>query len=788
MAFSERLSFVIQQLGGDRVVRALDDIRKSGEKAGRSVGDANDIIEKKSSLADRALGKLGLTGKVTAGELKGGLAAGAAAAGAAVGAFLVDSAQKASALLEQVSATRITFGEASDEMERWAQTADSSLGLSARAALNAANSFGNFFKNVGISDETSAELSRGLVQLAGDLASFKDLDPGDVLEKLRSGLAGETEPLRALGVFLNEAKVQSKAMELGLGGAHGELSDGAKILARYSIILDKTKDAQGDLARTSDSLANQQREQTAQWENFQATVGKVAIPTLAGFTGEANKSIGVVDMLASKVGGAGKVFETAGRTAFGMIPFWGDLSRAQDAFGDSSENSAKSLEEALAVYHDLVMSGTEGEGALADAKKDVVDAANREIAAQNTLSAVMSDTTDKVREQAEAYQRLDKRLRERTQAVSDLPDSQRDLASALDDVAEAEQALADARSGPDPAEVADAEDALASARLSTRDATDALADAQDRLNELRRDAPDPLELARKEQRAAEARTGQKKADVELREAQEELERVRRAGAGADYVEEAELKVEEAQNRVTDASLDTREAQKELDDARRGSATRAKEIERAERDVERAAIAVREARRGEKTAEDELDRVRNPDRVRAIRDAENELADAVERAADASQRVAENQQKISATAATTGETVLRTQIGALMTLLSLLPAGSPAATSIQTAIDDLSKLLPSSGYDYRAGKGQLRQHGGPVWPGTWLVGERGPELLSLNGSGTVHSASETTRMLGGGSRVFSFEGANFYVADLAGLIHEAEERASLANLTFFGNAA
>jgi hypothetical protein len=81
-----------------------------------------------------------------------------------------------------------------------------------------------------------------------------------------------------MGVFLSEAKVKAKAMEMGLADAHGELSEGAKVLARYQLILDETRTAQGDFARTSDQLANQQRIRNAELINAQAELGESFAP------------------------------------------------------------------------------------------------------------------------------------------------------------------------------------------------------------------------------------------------------------------------------------------------------------------------------------------------------------------------------------------------------------------------------------------------------------------------------------------------------------------------------
>lgn len=203
------------------------------------------------------------------------LGLGVAGAGLAfVAPMLGDMTTAASNLNEQVNKSNVVFGSAAAGVQRFGDRAALALGLSKRAALEAAGAFGQFFTGAGQSDAAAAAMSKRMVTLAADLASFNNLDPTETLDKLRAGLSGESEPLRRVGVFLTEAKVKAKAMQLGLADAHGELSEGAKVLARYQLILEETQDAQGDFARTSTSLANQQRRNNAIIENAQARLGQ----------------------------------------------------------------------------------------------------------------------------------------------------------------------------------------------------------------------------------------------------------------------------------------------------------------------------------------------------------------------------------------------------------------------------------------------------------------------------------------------------------------------------------
>src|SRR3990172_8687243 len=205
-------------------------------------------------------------------------------AASAAADFIGDSIGAASDMNETLSKSKVIFGGSAEAVEDFGNTAAKSMGISKQAAIEASATFGNLFVGLDLGQQKAADMSKGIVTLAGDLASFNNLDPTEVLEKLRSGLAGEAEPLRSLGVFLNEAKVKAKAMELGLADAHGELTDGAKVQARYALILEETTTAQGDFARTSDGLANKQRIANARMADASAVLGQKLLPVQLALT------------------------------------------------------------------------------------------------------------------------------------------------------------------------------------------------------------------------------------------------------------------------------------------------------------------------------------------------------------------------------------------------------------------------------------------------------------------------------------------------------------------------
>jgi len=202
----------------------------------------------------------------------------------AVGSFISftgDAINAASDLSESINKVDVVFGNQADGILEWSKNAATALGQSQGQALEALGTFGNLFDSMGIGEESTADMSKGLVQLASDLASFNNIDPTEALEKLRSGIVGETEPLRTLGVNLSAAAVEMKALEMTGKATGKELTEQEKVAARYALIMEQTQNAQGDFARTSDGLANSQRILSAQWQDLSATVGAALLPVFA---------------------------------------------------------------------------------------------------------------------------------------------------------------------------------------------------------------------------------------------------------------------------------------------------------------------------------------------------------------------------------------------------------------------------------------------------------------------------------------------------------------------------
>jgi len=199
----------------------------------------------------------------------------------ALGGFLKGAVADASDLSEAASKVNVVFGDQAGAIFKASKTSATAMGLTKAAYLEATGSLGNLLVSLDIAPKKAAGMSQQMVKLAGDLASFNNVSPEEALQAIQSGLTGETEPLKRFGVNMNDATLKAQALKLGLIKTTKEaMTPQTKALAAQALIMAQTKTAQGDFARTSGGLANQQRILAAQFGNMKATVGAALLPIL----------------------------------------------------------------------------------------------------------------------------------------------------------------------------------------------------------------------------------------------------------------------------------------------------------------------------------------------------------------------------------------------------------------------------------------------------------------------------------------------------------------------------
>lgn len=218
-----------------------------------------------------------------------------AAAAAAAGVFAVklgkDAVMAASDFNETLSKTEVLFGDASTEIEKFADTAAQNFGQSKNQAMQAAATFATFGKAAGLAGQDLVGFSTGFVGLASDLASFNNTSPEQAINAIGAALRGESEPLRQYGVLINDAALKNAYFQLTGEEVSGSLTAQQKILAAQKLIYEQTTAAQGDFARTSDGLANQQRILSAEFANAKVELGQNLLPVALQFVQFLNREV-----------------------------------------------------------------------------------------------------------------------------------------------------------------------------------------------------------------------------------------------------------------------------------------------------------------------------------------------------------------------------------------------------------------------------------------------------------------------------------------------------------------
>jgi hypothetical protein len=343
-----------------------------------------DDLKKQMDAARKSLGQLELGSKETREELKklssegvrlqnsfGGLKSLFAGLGTAyVGKKLIDvgksSIQMAMDVVESESLFETSMGGMAAAARKWSDQLSESLGLNAYELRQNVGVMYNMTKSMGIAGDTAYDLSTSLVMLAQDMASFYNMDTEEAFTKLRAGITGETEPLKALGILVDENTIKQYAYKNGLAATGEELTQQQKVLARYYAILDQTSTAQGDLARTIDSPANQLRILKAQLEQTKIELGmgllpvvQEVMPYLVAF---AQKLADIVTGIFGVEKASQSLSGSLGGADYSSIT---QAAKSEVALGDAIEDTDKKLKKSLTGFDEINKLGT-GAESLAD--------------------------------------------------------------------------------------------------------------------------------------------------------------------------------------------------------------------------------------------------------------------------------------------------------------------------------------------------------------------------------------------------------------------------------------
>lgn len=397
MALQREIIATEQELG-----KLEDDFRNFGSVGAQQIAAIGDKVEEVG-------GKISNLGDKISGAGQKMLPVTGAVVGLGTMAF-----KEASDMAESVNKVEVAFGDASDRVMAFSETTLDTYGIAKGTALDMASLFGDMATSMGLVPDEAATLSEKLVGLSGDLASFKNVGVDQAAQALKGIFTGETESLKSLGVVMTQdnllqyamskgmidtsksflqqqkealacekaydaytkavkehgyASLEAREADLKVQEAWAKREESAKasldtlsqeelVMLRYNYVMDKTQNAQGDFARTSDGTANSLRIMQESTKELSASFGELLLPiitpiiqkitevikyltgmdesqkktilTIAGIVAAVAPVLIVIGKVVSAVGsittGVGKFMQTIPKIQGTLKAFWGVLA------------------------------------------------------------------------------------------------------------------------------------------------------------------------------------------------------------------------------------------------------------------------------------------------------------------------------------------------------------------------------------------------------------------------------------------------------------------------------
>lgn len=328
------------------------------------------------------------------------------------------SLSMANEVMESENLFAVSMKGMAGDARAWSEDLSDSLGLNAYNLRKNAATFNTMFRSMGMGEKSAYDMSTGLTTLAEDMASFYNVNPTEMFDKLRAGITGETEPLKRIGILVDETTTKQYAMSEGISKTGKNLSQTEKLMARYAAIMAQTADAQGDLARTIDSPVNRLRLLNNQFDKAKVAFGQAlqplqvaVIPVLISLAKAATVAAQALAYLMGSLGGYGGVGVFANKAASDgadankeLTNSLNDSAKAYKKAGGAAKKASKDAAVGLKAFDEinkLTDEKTKAGGGGGIDEADVPD-----IAPANGYAEALQVISEKVRAAAEAIKKF----------------------------------------------------------------------------------------------------------------------------------------------------------------------------------------------------------------------------------------------------------------------------------------------------------------------------------------------------------------------------------------------
>lgn len=276
---------------------------------------------------------------------------GAIAAGfKVISSSIASVTSKAMEVVESENLFKESMGNMAGAATDWSKSLASAVGLNEFELRKNIGTLNVMTKSMGLTKDQAFGLSKDMVELSHDMASFYNINQTDAMEKIKSGIVGMSRPLMDLGIIVNETAIKQTAYAEGIAEVGAELTQTQKVMARYRTILNATTVAQGDMARTIKSPANQLRVLQTRLEVIQINIGKAFLPiaevVLPLLNSLAQSLVNITSQMANFIQ---MIFQMEDKTAQGA----NKAAEAQQNLAGAVNDTAKAAKRGVAGFDEI---------------------------------------------------------------------------------------------------------------------------------------------------------------------------------------------------------------------------------------------------------------------------------------------------------------------------------------------------------------------------------------------------------------------------------------------------
>lgn len=180
------------------------------------------------------------------------------------------------------------YGEAAESIKDFAENKALDYNMSASEAYKYSQIYGNLIQSITDDQTENAEQTQKLLQASSVIASATGRSMEDVMDRIRSGLLGNTEAIEDLGVNVNVALLETTDAFKQIAGDKSweQLTFQEQQQIRLLGILEQTSKKYGD--EVQENTASSIQKLTARTKNLTSSLGKKLLPVANDLLEKAN--------------------------------------------------------------------------------------------------------------------------------------------------------------------------------------------------------------------------------------------------------------------------------------------------------------------------------------------------------------------------------------------------------------------------------------------------------------------------------------------------------------------